>query len=170
MVLCLFSAIWNSSLFRLSLIVELLQTTEPFQYQTVTLIYHSFIDFFMKKLYFFVVVSNVPVKLIALALLTSISMPPNFFTASWTALEIAPSSRMSTAQGRHFPPASSTTSKLIPISYTVHLAKPSVGFLMCAMFQVVLLYHATDTKFGLLLKSYTLSEYLPLVHVTLLGK
>ena len=120
MVLCLFSAIWNSSLFRLSLIVELLQTTEPFQYQTVTLIYHSFIAFFMKKLYFFVVVSNVPVKVIALALLTSISMPPNFFTASWTALEIAPSSRMSTAQGRHFPPASSTTSKLIPISYTVH--------------------------------------------------
>lgn len=111
--------------------------------------------------------SNVPVKLIALALLTSTSMPPNFFTASWTALEIAPSSRMSTVQGRHFPPASSTTSKIIPISYTVHLAKPSVGLLMCAMFHVVLLYHATNTKFGLLLKSYTLSEYLPLVHVTL---
>ena len=41
---------------------------------------------------------------------------------------------------------------------------------MCAMFQVALLYHAANTKFGLLLKSYTLSGYLPLVHVTLLGK
>ena len=110
----------------LSLIVGPLQTTEPFQHQTVTLIYHFFMVFYMKKIYFFVAVSNVPVKLIALALLTSMSMPPNFFTASWTALEIAPSSRMSTAQGRHFPPASSTASKIIPISYTVHLTKPSV--------------------------------------------
>ena len=153
--------------FELSLIVGLLQTTEPFQHQTVTLTYHFFMVFYMKKIYFFVVVSNVPVKLIALALLTSISMPPNFFTASWTVLEIAPSSRMSTAQGRHFPPASSTTSKIIPISHTVHLAKPSAGLLMCAVSQVVLLYHATNTKFGLLLQSYTRSEYLPLVHVTL---
>ena len=32
--------------------------------------------------YFFIVVSRVLVKLIAPALLTSISIPPNFFTAS----------------------------------------------------------------------------------------
>ena len=44
----------------------------------------------------------------ALALLTSISIPPNVFTASCTALVTAPSSRISTAQGRHFPPTSST--------------------------------------------------------------
>ena len=47
----------------------------------------------------------------ALALLTSISIPPNVFTASCTALVTAPSSRMSTAQGRHFPPTSSTIYK-----------------------------------------------------------
>ena len=127
MVLCSFLAL---SVNQVWTFVNSWATSDHWAYATskliVTLIYHSFIVFFMTKHYFFVVVSNVPVKLIALALLTSISMPPNFFTASWTALEIALSSRMSTAQGRHFPPASSTTSKIIPISYTVHLTKPSV--------------------------------------------
>ena len=63
--------------------------------------------------HFFIGVSKVPVKLIALALLTSMSIPPNVFTASCTALLTAFSSRISTAQGRHFPPASSTVIKYI---------------------------------------------------------
>ena len=141
MVLCLFLAL---SVNQVWTFFNSWATSDHWDFsKSVTLIYHSFIHeaFYMKKLYFFVTVSNVPVKLIALALLTSMSMPPNVFTASWTALKIAPSLRMSTAQGRHFPPASSTISKIIPISYTVHLVKPSVGLLMCAMFQVALLYH-----------------------------
>ena len=68
------------------------------------------------KSHLFIGVSSVPVKLMALALLTSISIPPNIFTAFCTASTTAPSSRMSTAQGRHFPPASSTIKNKYTIS------------------------------------------------------
>ena len=71
--------------------------------------------------HFFIGVSKVPVKLIALALLTSMSIPPNVFTASCTALLTAFSSRISTAQGRHFPPASSTAARNnVWITYQYH--------------------------------------------------
>jgi len=67
--------------------------------------------------HFFIVVSSVPVKFITLALFTTISIPPNFFTASPTALYTASSSWISTAHGRHFPPASSTEKKNVPNIY-----------------------------------------------------
>ena len=67
--------------------------------------------------HFFIVVSSVPVRFITLALFTSISIPPNFFTASPTALYTASSSWISTAHGRHFPPASSTEKKNVPNIY-----------------------------------------------------
>lgn len=53
----------------------------------------------------FVSVWRVPVKLIALALLTTISIPPNFFTPSSTARWICSSNRMSHWQGRQSPPS-----------------------------------------------------------------
>ena len=49
------------------------------------------------------------------------SIPPNVFTASCTALLTAFSSRISTAQGRHFPPASSTAARNnVWITYQYH--------------------------------------------------
>ena len=57
------------------------------------------------------VVSSVPVRLMALALLTKMSMPPNFLTASSTAACSWASSRMSTKHGRQEPPAASTGRK-----------------------------------------------------------
>lgn len=56
-------------------------------------------------------VSNVPVSDMALALLTSMSIPPNALTAASTAAITCFSSRTSTTQGRHFPPAASTDRK-----------------------------------------------------------
>lgn len=53
-------------------------------------------------------VAAVPVKLMALALLIRISIPPNLSAASFMADWMAPSFLISTAQARHFPPASST--------------------------------------------------------------
>lgn len=53
-------------------------------------------------------VFNVPVRLMALALLTKISIFPNFFTASCTASFTFISSLTSTMHGKHCPPASST--------------------------------------------------------------
>lgn len=58
--------------------------------------------------YLFISVSRVPVSEMALALFTRMSMPPNFFTASSTADVTCFSSRTSTTQGRHLPPAAST--------------------------------------------------------------
>jgi len=56
----------------------------------------------------FISVLTVPLKLMALALFTSISIPPNFSTACSTALDTWSSNLISTTQGRHLPPASST--------------------------------------------------------------
>lgn len=53
-------------------------------------------------------VARVSVKDIALALLTTISMPPNLLIAFSTADFTCPSSLISTIQGRALPPASST--------------------------------------------------------------
>ena len=70
-------------------------------------------------------VSMVPVRDIALALFTRISMPPNFLTVSSTAFLTCSSERISTIQGRHFPPAASTTIiqdyslRLIPILISI---------------------------------------------------
>lgn len=58
--------------------------------------------------YFFMGVSSVRVRDIALALLTRISMPPNCLTALSTAFFIDPSSLTSTKQGSACPPAAST--------------------------------------------------------------
>jgi hypothetical protein len=55
-------------------------------------------------------VSVVEVKLIADALLTQTSIPPNFFTVSSIAFWQLLSSRMSTAHGNAFPPAASISS------------------------------------------------------------
>ena len=58
--------------------------------------------------YFFIGVSAVPVKWIALALFIKISMPPNVFTAAATAFCTSSSIRTSIVNGRHLPPAAST--------------------------------------------------------------
>ena len=58
--------------------------------------------------YFFIGVSVVLVRCMALALLTRMSMPPNLLTAWLTAFSSCESSRMSTTHGRHLPPAAST--------------------------------------------------------------
>lgn len=60
------------------------------------------------KSYLFMSVSKVGVNDIALALFTTISIPPNVLTALLTASNICFSSLTSTIQGKHFPPASST--------------------------------------------------------------
>jgi len=60
------------------------------------------------KSYLFISVSNVGVNEIALALLTTISIPPNLPIDLLTASAIWLSSLTSTTQGKHFPPASST--------------------------------------------------------------
>ena len=62
--------------------------------------------------YFFIGVSNVPVRLIAEALFIRISIPPKVDTASSTDLRTVFSSRISTIQGKHLPPASSTKLRL----------------------------------------------------------
>ena len=49
-----------------------------------------------------------PVRLIAEALFTKISIPPKVETASSTDFKTVFSSRISTIQGKHLPPASST--------------------------------------------------------------
>ena len=92
----------------------------PWADHKIHLFYKAVISFMLQCFFknkrcshFFIGVSKVPVKLIALALLTSMSIPPNVFTASCTALLTAFSSRISTAQGRHFPPASSTVIKYV---------------------------------------------------------
>ena len=54
----------------------------------------------------FIGVAAVPVRLIALALLTRMSMPPNASTAAATADRTAASSRMSQTIGSALPPAS----------------------------------------------------------------
>ena len=56
----------------------------------------------------FIGVATVPVMWIALALLTRMSIPPNFSTVCSMADLTASSSCMSTIHGRHFPPAAST--------------------------------------------------------------
>lgn len=58
--------------------------------------------------YLFISVARVPVKEIALALFTTMSIPPNLATAFSTALITCFSSRTSTMQGRALPPAAST--------------------------------------------------------------
>ena len=58
--------------------------------------------------YFFIGVSCVPVKLIALALLITISIPPNFSTVSSMDFWICSSFLMSTIHGNACPPAAST--------------------------------------------------------------
>ena len=58
--------------------------------------------------YFFIGVSWVPVKLIALALLITISIPPNFSTVSSMDFWICSSFLMSTIHGNACPPAAST--------------------------------------------------------------
>lgn len=60
------------------------------------------------KSYFFIEVSSVPVSEIADALFTRISIPPNFLTVSSTADLTWSSWRISTAHGKHLPPAAST--------------------------------------------------------------
>ena len=58
--------------------------------------------------YLFIGVCRVPVRLMALALFTRISIPPNLSTADWTAFSTWSSCCMSTTHGRHLPPTSST--------------------------------------------------------------
>lgn len=60
------------------------------------------------KSYLFMSVANVSVREMALALLTTMSIPPNSLTAASTAACTCCSSRTSTTQGRHFPPAATT--------------------------------------------------------------
>ena len=77
--------------------------------------YHRYVPlpltWFIKS-YFFIDVSTVPVKLIALALFTKISIPPNFFTASSTAFLTSSSLLTSTIHGKHLPPAASTVKQI----------------------------------------------------------
>lgn len=65
--------------------------------------------------YFFIEVSSVPVRLMADALFTRISMPPNFLTVSSTEFFTDASSRISTIQGKLLPPASSTIMEMIEV-------------------------------------------------------
>ena len=59
--------------------------------------------------YFFIGVSRVPVRLIALALLIQTSMAPNASTAFCTASKTCSSLRMSHINGNALPPAASTS-------------------------------------------------------------
>ena len=68
-------------------------------------------------------VAKVPVKLMALALLISISIPPNVFTASSTASFTLASSLISTTHGKHLPPASSTVIKNVIYAFNVYHVK-----------------------------------------------
>src|SRR5579864_3631646 len=61
----------------------------------------------------FIGVARVPVRLMALALLTRTSSPPKCATASATALATRASSRTSTISGRAFPPAASTSAAAV---------------------------------------------------------
>lgn len=67
------------------------------------------------KSYLFISVAIVLVKEIALALFTTISIPPNFATALSTALITWVSSRTSTMQGKALPPAASTEKYILYI-------------------------------------------------------
>ena len=66
---------------------------------------------FMRS-YFFILVSCVPVREIALALLMRMSMPPKCWAACSTDEATDCSSRTSTMQGRACPPAASTKKKI----------------------------------------------------------
>ncbi len=61
----------------------------------------------------FIGVARVPVRLMALALLTRTSRPPKCATASATALATRASSRTSTTSGRALPPAASTSAAAV---------------------------------------------------------
>ena len=61
----------------------------------------------------FIGVSSVAVRLIALALLTRMSMPPNVSTVFATAAAICASSRMSTTQASALPPAASISAAAV---------------------------------------------------------
>ena len=63
----------------------------------------------------FIGVCKVPVRLIALALLTRMSMPPNLAAVSATAFSTLCSSRMSHAIGSALPPAFSISSAAVKI-------------------------------------------------------
>ncbi len=58
-------------------------------------------------------VSSVPVRLMALALFTQMSMPPNVSTVFATASAICSSERMSTMSGSALPPAASISSAAV---------------------------------------------------------
>lgn len=82
--------------------------------------------------YRFISVSLVPVNEIADALLTSISIPPNFLTASSIAPRTCFSSLTSTIHGKHFPPADSTKkNKLMGIFLKCYLRNRT--FLSCGV-------------------------------------
>ncbi len=73
----------------------------------------------------FIGVASVPVRLIALALLTSTSMPPNSFTAASTAPATDASSRMSQTIGSARAPAAAPA--LVTVSAAVWIVPGSLG-------------------------------------------
>ncbi|RNA45149.1 glutamate-1-semialdehyde 2-1-aminomutase chloroplastic-like [Brachionus plicatilis] len=73
-----------------------------FEHKNVPLAFTWFI-----RSYFFIVVSKVPVRLIADALLTKMSIPPNFLAPSSSALATWSSNLTSTMHGNAWPPTSS---------------------------------------------------------------
>lgn len=101
------------------LLLYLLQTINPFCYKPnhpiqikITSVTYTknvpLVLILCIKSYLFMSVSAVPVKDIADALFTRISIPPNLATAASTADLTCFSSRTSTMQARLFPPAFST--------------------------------------------------------------